>query len=166
AEAVQGGVKSDAARVVAPAVWEASPAQPSECVPAPHPAAVSAPTPAPAPAPTPAPMPVPEARVASLPESVPQAGFGHAEDYSWLTGELQYIRARNVWRLRYSPPDQEDRHGGAVVLVTDGLPSGCQSGQIVRVEGQLVNPESDEARPPYWVRSLQVLKPAPALSEE
>jgi hypothetical protein len=86
------------------------------------------------------------------------AGFGHAPDYSWVTGELEHIRARNVWRLRYAPADQEDRFGGTVLLVGDGLPAERKNGQIVRVEGQLVNPETTEARPPYWVRSFQVLK--------
>ncbi len=90
-----------------------------------------------------------------------KAGHGHAADYTWLTGELEHLRARNVWRLRYAPFDQEDRHGGTVVLVGDGLPADCKRGQIVHVEGQLVNPESDEPRPPYWVRSFRVLKAAP-----
>lgn len=100
-----------------------------------------------------------------LPDSPPQAGFGHAPDYSWLTGEVEHIRARNVWRLRYAPADQEDRYGGTVVLVGDGLPADRHNGQIVRVEGQLVNPDTSEARPPYWVRSFQLLKAAPPLQE-
>ncbi len=106
-----------------------------------------------------------EAPVAPLAENGPPAGFGHAEDYSWLSGELQFIQARNVWRLRYAPFEQEGRYGGTVLLVGDGLPTNCQAGQIVRVEGQLVNPETDEARPPYWVRSFKVLKVAPATEE-
>jgi len=91
--------------------------------------------------------------------------FGHAADYGWLMGELEYLHSKNVWRLRYAPADQEDRHGGTVLLVADSLPSDCKSGQVVRIEGQLVNPESDEPRPPYWVRTLQVLKAAPAVPE-
>lgn len=85
----------------------------------------------------------------------------HAADYSWLTGELEHLLARNVWRLRYAPFDQEDRHGGTVVLIGEALPVDCKSGQIVHVEGQLVNPDSDEPRPTYWVRSFRVLKAAP-----
>jgi hypothetical protein len=94
-----------------------------------------------------------------------RADCGHAADYSWLTGELQYLAARNVWRLRYAPADQEDRYGGSVLLVGDALPAERKSGQIVRVEGQLVNPETSEARPPYWVRTFEVLKAAPANAE-
>jgi hypothetical protein len=98
-------------------------------------------------------------------ESRPAADHGHAEDYSWLTGELEYIHGRNLWRLRYAPPHEEDKYGGTVVLVGDDLPADRKSGQIVRVEGQLANPESSEAHPPYWVRSMQVLKPAPFTDE-
>jgi len=85
----------------------------------------------------------------------------HAADYSWLTGELEHLLVRNVWRLRYAPFDQEDRHGGTVVLIGEALPVDCKSGQIVHVEGQLVNPDSDEPRPTYWVRSFRVLKAPP-----
>jgi len=124
-------------------------------------------------------VPPPSADRAEVPDVVPagthrpqptptaarNAGYGHAPDYSWLTGELEYLRSRNVWRLRYSPADQEDCHGGIVLLVGDGLPSDCKCGQVVRVEGQLVNPDVDQARPPYWVRSFKVLKPAPSDEE-
>jgi hypothetical protein len=92
---------------------------------------------------------------------LPRRGYGRAEDYAWLTGELQYLRSKNVWRLRYAPADQEDRFGGTVVLVGNALPADCKSGQIVRVEGQLVNPDTDRPRPPYWVRSIKILTPAP-----
>jgi hypothetical protein len=96
----------------------------------------------------------------SLPAQQPgNAGFAHAADYGWLTGELEHIQAKNVWRLRYAPADQEDRYGGAVQLVGDSLPPGCKSGQVVRVEGQIVNPDAGP-RPPYWVRSFQLLKEA------
>lgn len=91
-------------------------------------------------------------------------GFAHADDYGWLTGELEHIRAKNVWRLRYAPADQEDRYGGAVQLVGDGLPPDCKNGQVVRVEGQVMNPEAGP-RPPYWVRSFKLLKAAPPTEE-
>jgi hypothetical protein len=106
---------------------------------------------------------VKKTEVEPAPPSTPplKPGFGCAGDYSWLLGELQYIRSRNVWRLRYLDGDAEDRYGGTVTLVGEGLPHDCQSGQMVRVEGQVVNPDSSDPRPPYWVRKLQVLKPAP-----
>ena len=91
-------------------------------------------------------------------------GYAHADDYGSLTGELEHIRAKNVWRLRYAPADQEDRYGGSVQLVGDGLPPDCKSGQVVRVEGQVMNPEAGP-RPPYWVRSFKLLKAAPVAEE-
>jgi hypothetical protein len=105
------------------------------------------------------PAPVKTTEPAPMPERTPQPGFGHASDYSWVMGELEHIQARNVWRVRYAPPEEEDRHGGTVVLMGDALPRDCRAGQIVRVEGQLGNPDSDEPRPPYWVRAVHVLKP-------
>jgi hypothetical protein len=105
-------------------------------------------------------MSQPASEPAPLPAQPNKPGLAHAPDYGWLTGELEHIRAKNVWRLRYAPADQEDRYGGAVQLVGDGLPPGCKSGQLVRVEGQLVNPDAGP-RPPYWIRSFQLLKEAP-----
>ena len=107
----------------------------------------------------------PKAGGAPPPDGPPAPGYGHAPDFSWLTGELQHLLSRNVWRLRYAPADQEDRYGGTVLLVGDELPAECRPGQIVRVEGELVNPESDEPRPPYRVRKVQILKAAPPSEE-
>ncbi len=97
-----------------------------------------------------------------LPASPPKTGYGHAADYSWLSGELEYLQTRQVWRLRYALADQEDRYGGTVILVGEGLPANCKAGQLVRVEGQLLNPDSDRPRPPYRVRTFQVMAAAPA----
>jgi hypothetical protein len=130
---------------------------------APPPPELAPTTVAPAPLPQIPPAPPASPSVAATLPGRPE--FNHAPDYTCLTGELEYIRARNVWRLRYAPPDQEDRHGGTVLLVGDNLPPDCKSGQIVRVQGQLVNPNSEEARPPYWVQSFQVLKAAPPSEE-
>jgi hypothetical protein len=92
-------------------------------------------------------------------------GFGFAKDYGWLMGELQYVRSRGVWRLRYAEADQDDRYGGTVTLVGEGLTADCKSGQIVRVEGQMINPESTDPRPPYWARKLRILR-APLDTDE
>jgi hypothetical protein len=89
---------------------------------------------------------------------LPPAGYDHAPDYSWLVGELQYLQTRGVWHLRFAPPGEPDRYGGTVTLTGDGMPSDCRSGQIVRVEGTVINPETHEFRPPYWVRNLKVLR--------
>lgn len=78
-----------------------------------------------------------------------------AEDYRWLVGELQYVHVRAVWRLRYAGAEEEDRHGGSVTLVETGSMSGFQSGQIVRVEGELVNPDVTGPSPAYRVRLIE-----------
>jgi hypothetical protein len=92
----------------------------------------------------------------------PSGDFGHAQDHSWLIGKLTYIESRGAWWLRYAPADQEEQFGGAVTLVGDDFTAACKNGQVVRVEGNPVNPASLEPRPPYWVRKIEVLRPAPA----
>lgn len=95
-----------------------------------------------------------------------QTRFGHAADYAWLMGELQYIQTRKAWHLRYAPTDEQDPYGGTVTLVGDGLTSECKSGQIVHVEGNLINPESGDLRPLYWASKLRILKSAPPVVED
>jgi hypothetical protein len=92
--------------------------------------------------------------------------LSHAPDYVWLVGELQYLQTRHAWRLRYTALGDEDRYGGTVTLTGEPLPAACAGGQIVRVEGRLVNPDSAEARPAYWVNRVEVIKAAPLSSAE
>jgi hypothetical protein len=106
-------------------------------------------------------LPVGEPEVPAAPL---KQGFGCARDYSWLMGELLYVRSRGVWRLRYADPD-EDRYGGTVILVGEGLTGDCKTGQIVRVEGHMINPDSTEPRPPYWVRKVRIIR-GPVDSDE
>ncbi len=84
--------------------------------------------------------------------------FGHAPDYSWLVGELQFLHVRNVWKVRYASLEDEDRYGGSVTLVDAGTMTGFKDGQLVRVEGQMVNPDARGACPPYRVRSIQPVR--------
>jgi hypothetical protein len=83
--------------------------------------------------------------------------YAHAADYSSLTGELQLIHPSNIWCLRYASVEEEDRYGGSVTLIETGPMTEYTSGQCVRVEGQLVNPDSRERSPAYRVRSIQRL---------
>jgi hypothetical protein len=101
------------------------------------------------------------------PPPAPSAAFlKHAPDYGWLVGELQYLQTRHTWRLRYARPGDEDRYGGTVTLTGEALPATCSDGEIVRVEGRLVNPDSVEPRPAYWVNTLKVIKAAPPAVQE
>ncbi len=83
--------------------------------------------------------------------------YNHAPDYQWLTGELRYSPARAVWCLHYAGPDEDDRHGGTVTLVAATPLTDLRSGLVVRVEGELLDSQSQEPSPPYQVRSVRSL---------
>ena len=106
------------------------------------------------PPPQPVELPVPPA-VEDCPEGV---SSGHARDYRWLIGELQYVQVRDVWCLRYAAADEDDPYGGRVTLLDPGEMTNYRNGQIVRVHGELANPDRREPSPSYRVRSLTVQK--------
>jgi hypothetical protein len=85
------------------------------------------------------------------------AVYGHAPDYRWLTGELRYSPARGAWCLHYASEEEEDRHGGSVTLVGTGPMTGLRPGQAVRVEGQMIDPNTREPSAPYRVHRLRPL---------
>jgi hypothetical protein len=76
--------------------------------------------------------------------------FAHAPDYTWLVGELRAI-GPDVWTVRFASVD-DDRD--TVVLVDAPPMNDLHSGQLVRVEGQLVDPSSHEARPAFRVTAI------------
>lgn len=137
--------------------------------PAPQPVPVAEHVPESLPAAAPAPAPEKEMLPASFTSTVKEKpvqrrsyaditanpSFSHSEDYGRLIGELQYVHVRNTWRLRYASVDEEDRYGGSVTLVEAGSMSKFSSGQIVRVEGQVIDTDSREPSPAYRVRSIQ-----------
>lgn len=122
--------------------------------------------PLPLPVAPPAPPP-PIPRTAAVPPTPPPAAplstpapvgprYGHAPDYSSLTGELQYSHVQKAWRLRYAPLSEEDRYGGSVTLaVADELLGQLRAGQTVRIDGRLIDPESFQPSPTYRVSRLQ-----------
>jgi hypothetical protein len=77
--------------------------------------------------------------------------FAHAPDYSWLVGELRAI-GPDVWSVRFASVD-EDRD--TVVLVDAPPIINLKPGQLVRVEGQLADPSSHDAKPAYRVTSIR-----------
>jgi hypothetical protein len=80
--------------------------------------------------------------------------FAHAPDYSWLCGELQLLHPSNEWRLRYAGVDDDDPYGGGVTLTETGPMDAYKSGDCVRVEGNLVDPESRTGSATFRVRSM------------
>ncbi len=82
--------------------------------------------------------------------------FNHASDYSWLVGRLYFVHGRNEWRLRYNSVEEVDRYGGSVTLVTSNrLMKSFRDGQIVRVTGHLMQPDSRDPSPDYRVGDIQ-----------
>jgi hypothetical protein len=82
----------------------------------------------------------------------------HAEDYSWLSGQLQYSPFHKTWRLRYAGLDEVDPYGGSVTLAEDARLAGMKDGQHVRVEGRLVTPSATGIAPSYEMTSIRVVE--------
>ena len=97
----------------------------------------------------------PVTQVAAV-EAKPASSTGHAEDYSWLRGEVQYDHISKGWRLRYAGLDEYDRWGGAVILAADGSLDRLRDGQIVKVQGHLVESENRRGAPLYHADSIAV----------
>lgn len=91
-------------------------------------------------------------RIAEKPEAIPTTiadaigeatpaqdpnPYGHAADYTWLRGKLEYSHVERAWKLRYAPIDVEnDPYGGSVFLGNDPRLHDLQEGDVVYVEGR------------------------------
>jgi hypothetical protein len=65
---------------------------------------------------------------------------GHENDYSWVTGQLQYVHANGgLWVVRYATVDTEDRFGGSVVLAPTINMKNFREGDLVSVHGEILN---------------------------
>src|SRR5262249_32012986 len=84
------------------------------------------------------------------------SSFGHADDYSWLRGEVEFSKLANGWRLRYASVDENDAYGGSVTL--SGAVGTLTDGQHVYVRGQLHDPDTRRAAPSYRVDSIEVIE--------
>lgn len=86
--------------------------------------------------------------------------FDHADDYTWLTGRLEYLYVRNIWRIRYAGCDEDDRFGGSLALTASFPVSDFKEGQLIHVEGSILRGEANDhdGRPLYEVRAIQILK--------
>lgn len=83
------------------------------------------------------------------------ARFAHSEDYRSLTGEVQLWR--NTWRLRYARVDETDKYGGSVVLAGENRFSDLRDGQIIRVQGRIVQSDARTGTV-FEVQAIDVLE--------
>lgn len=121
--------------------------------------------------PVPAPMPEPsqamvfpnvsEVTPETLPEPIGTTGgplYGHADDYSWLVGELQRLHMPKAeWKLRFARLDEEDRWGGSVLLAPDIRLEGFKDGDEVYIEGEILveRPSLYISGPLYRIRAIK-----------
>jgi hypothetical protein len=63
--------------------------------------------------------------------------LGHEADHTWLVGQL--YRLGNMWVMRYAVAEEKDRHGGNVLLTTATDMQNFREGDLVSVQGQVIN---------------------------
>lgn len=85
--------------------------------------------------------------------------FAHDPNYHWLVGKLDYSKIQQAWTLRFASVEEDDRYGGSVTLMEPGEMKEFRSGQLVRVEGRMENPDDFHARPPFRVQSIRAVEP-------
>lgn len=83
-----------------------------------------------------------------------QPRFAHDPNYHRLVGVLEQSKIQNAWILRYASVEEEDRYGGSVTLHGTGPMNAFKSRQVVRVQGHLINPDSQQIRPAFQVESI------------
>lgn len=83
--------------------------------------------------------------------------YGFEEDYSRLTGRLEYSQATGQWKLRYVPIDgATDGYGGSVVISNPTLLEGRCPGDFVTIEGEIISDRAASSRyaPKYEARQV------------
>jgi hypothetical protein len=81
--------------------------------------------------------------------------FGHDANYRWLVGTLDYSQIQRAWLLRYVSYEEDDRYGGCVTLVGPMSAAVLKKGKTVRVEGNLIDPDSRHLRPAFQVEHIR-----------
>jgi hypothetical protein len=82
-----------------------------------------------------------------------------AEDYSFVQGRVMKVHSSfgRYWQLRYADYDQVDEHGGNVVLVGPNLPPDLQDGDLVRVDGKMLEHDERILASKYYASLVTVL---------
>lgn len=84
--------------------------------------------------------------------------YDRAEDYSWLSGRLEYSPTGDQWKLRYIPIDgATDDYGGSVIVADEAAVRDYRSGSFVTVYGQVEGRNADARvfAPYYRVQSVE-----------
>ena len=83
----------------------------------------------------------------------------HAADFSWIVGRLEFLNMKGQWRVRYAAFDADDKYGGVATLSgVDHLTEQLKDGMVVRLHGQLVDPDSKKSSPEYFVHDIKIMK--------
>jgi hypothetical protein len=96
------------------------------------------------------------------PAQIPE--YAHAKDHSWLVGQLQRVHSpQHQWKIRYAPIEENEHWGGSMILAPDARLDQCQDGDMVYVEGEILNerPSLYLSGPLYRVRCLRPAQDAP-----
>lgn len=86
-----------------------------------------------------------------------------AADYKWVQGRLQIIHTRHgECRVRYCSIDKEDLYGGSLVLKHDARLEEFKEGDIVRIEGSVIEDRSGRpfATASYRIDSIRLVEHA------
>jgi hypothetical protein len=78
--------------------------------------------------------------------------FSHAEDYTWISGEVQ--KWRHEWRLRYASVDEVDPYGGSLTLGGEEHFDQLKEGEHIKLEGHIVTSDSKTAGPVFLIDAV------------
>jgi hypothetical protein len=81
--------------------------------------------------------------------------FGHAQDYSWITGQVEHSLIAKEWRLRYASVDEPDRFGGRVILIENQHVNYLTDGAYVHVQGHVLTTDGDGGPAYYRIESFE-----------
>ncbi len=90
--------------------------------------------------------------------------YGNGPDYGWLQGVVDR-HYRGHWYLRYCDPSVEDKNGGKVCLADDPRLSQLKDGDVIFVEGDIVQEKELIDRGPwhhyprYQIRTMKPVTP-------
>lgn len=92
-------------------------------------------------------------------QAVGRDRFSHPLDFAWVIGQLQYSHSSKQWRIRYLPCETDDEFGGILTITgAELLVDQFIDGATVRLQGQLVDPDTHQPAPKYFTWGITVLK--------